>query len=60
MMMIVMIDIHKMSKNTVVEHAVAAVLSRYGDEDWKSKQLSVPRVIDSTILPDITINNINK
>jgi len=34
-----MMYLHKMSKNTIVQCAVAAVLTRYGDEDWQSKQL---------------------
>jgi len=52
--------IHKLSKNTVVERAVVAVLSRYGDEERQSKQLCVPRVIDSTLFTATKINIDNK
>ena len=50
--------LHKMSKNTVVQRAVAAVLTWYGDEDWQSKQLCVPRAVDSTLLPITTVKQV--
>jgi len=51
------IYVHKMSKNTVVECVVITVVSRYGDENWKSKQLSVSGTIDRSLLPTVTINS---
>ena len=50
--------LHKMSKNTVVQCAVAAVLAWYGGEDRQSKQLCVPGAVDSTLLPITTVKQL--
>jgi len=49
-------NVHKMSKNTVVERVVATVVSRYGGEDRESKQLSVPGAIDGSFLTSTTMH----